>query len=47
MPAYPLPAAAAPAPWRQIIRRPASIADLVAAVQELLPLPPGSGRPID
>ena len=47
MPAHPLPAAAAPAPWRCVIRRPASIADLVAAVQALLPLPPGSGRPIE
>jgi DNA-binding response OmpR family regulator len=48
MPARPLPAAAAPAPWRRVIRRPASIADLVAAVQALLPLPPGSsGRPIE
>ena len=47
MPAYPLPAAATPAPWRRVIRRPASIADLVAEVQTLLPLPPGSGRPIE
>jgi len=42
-----LPASATSARWRQVIRRPASIADLVAAVQGLLPLPPGSGRPID
>jgi hypothetical protein len=47
MPAYPLPTATTSTRWRQIIRRPASIADLVAAVQGLLPLPPGSGRPID
>ena len=47
MPAYPLPTATTPPRWRQIIRRPVSIADLVAAVQGVLPLPPGSGRPID
>jgi hypothetical protein len=47
MPAQPLPATAAPTPWRRVIRRPASIADLVTAVQALLPLPPGSGRPIE
>jgi hypothetical protein len=47
MPAHPLPAPAVSAPWRRVIRRPASIADLVAAVQALLPLPPGSGRPIE
>jgi DNA-binding response OmpR family regulator len=47
LPAYPLPAAAAAIPWRRVIRRPASVADLVAAVQALLPLPPGSARPID
>ncbi len=47
MPAHPLPAAAAATPWRRVISRPASIADLVAAVQALLPLPPESVRPID
>ena len=47
MPAQPLPATRAPAPWRRVIRRPASIADLVAAVQTLLPLPPESGQPIE
>jgi DNA-binding response OmpR family regulator len=47
MPAHPLPATASPAPWRRVIRRPASIADLIATVQALLPLPPGSGRPIE
>ncbi|HEV2084296.1 MAG TPA: hypothetical protein VGR09_04390 [Gemmatimonadales bacterium] len=41
MPAHPLPATAAETAWRRVIRRPASIADLVAAVQALLPLPPG------
>lgn len=47
MPAHPLPEGAAAAPWRRVIRRPASIADLVAAVQALLPLPPESARPLD
>lgn len=47
MSAYPLPETATLAPWRRVIRRPASIADLVAEVQALLPLPPGSVRPID
>jgi DNA-binding response OmpR family regulator len=47
MPAHPLPATAAPTPWRRVIRRPASIAELIAAVETLLPLPPGSGRPIE
>jgi DNA-binding response OmpR family regulator len=46
MPAQPLPSAGS-APWRQVIKRPASIADLVAAVQALLPLPPGSSRSIE
>jgi DNA-binding response OmpR family regulator len=47
MPASPLPGATAPPQWRRVIRRPASIADLVAAVQGLLPLPPESARPVD
>jgi DNA-binding response OmpR family regulator len=47
MPAHPLPTTAAPIPWLRVIRRPASIAELIAAVQALLPLPPGSGRPIE
>jgi hypothetical protein len=34
-------------PWQQVIRRPASIADIVGAVQTLVPLPPGSDHPID
>lgn len=33
--------------WRRVIRRPASIAQLVAAVEKTLPLPPGSPRPLD
>ena len=45
LPAQPLPAGATR--WLRVIRRPASIADLVAAVQALLPLPPGSGRPVE
>lgn len=47
MPAQPLPGTTAPARWKQVIRRPASIAELVATVQGLLPLPPGSSRPVD
>lgn len=47
MPARPMPAAAASAPWRRIVRRPASVADVLAAVQTVLPLPPGLTRPID
>jgi hypothetical protein len=34
-------------PWRRVLRRPASIADIVSAVQALLPLAPGATRPID
>jgi DNA-binding response OmpR family regulator len=33
--------------WRAVIRRPASIEEIVARVGELLPLPPGGGRPLD
>jgi hypothetical protein len=47
MPAHDLPPAAAPVPWRKVLRRPASIGDLVAAVQEVMPLPPGSRQPLD
>ena len=47
MPAQSLPAAAVTIPWRRVIRRPANVADLVAAVQALLPLPPDLARPID
>jgi DNA-binding response OmpR family regulator len=43
----PWPGAAATLAWRRVLRRPTSIADLVAAVQTLLPLPPGSPRPLD
>ncbi len=45
--AQPVPGAAAVPAWRRVLRRPTSIADLVAAVQTLLPLPPGSARPLD
>jgi DNA-binding response OmpR family regulator len=44
VPARPLPSAARAAP---VIRRPASIGDLVAAVQATLPLAPASARPLD
>jgi hypothetical protein len=44
----PEPAAQAdPAPWARVIRRPVSIEGIVAAVWDLLPLPPASSRPID
>jgi len=45
--AQPIPGAAAALGWRHVLRRPTSIADLVAAVQTLLPLSPGSARPLD
>jgi hypothetical protein len=35
------------APWTRVIRRPVSIDSIVTAVQDLLPLPSGSSRPID
>lgn len=34
-------------PWRQVLRRPVSVADVVAAAQALLPLPPAARHPID
>lgn len=40
-------AASSEAPWHRVLRRPASIAELISAVQAALPLPPGSGRPLD
>jgi hypothetical protein len=43
----PVPSAAAHVPWNRSVRRPVSIAELVALVQQLLPLPPDSARPID
>lgn len=34
-------------PWRAIVRRPASLADVLAVVQSLVPLPPEARRPVD
>jgi hypothetical protein len=45
--AAPLPPAAREITWRRIVRRPASMADLVDAVRAVLPLPPDAGRPLD
>jgi hypothetical protein len=42
-----LPEKAEPVPWARVVRRPVSIEGIVAAARELLPLPPGSSRPID
>jgi hypothetical protein len=36
-----------PGDWRRVIQRPASIAEIVAAVEQQLPLPPASAHPID
>ena len=33
--------------WRRIVRRPASIAEVVEAVRAVIPLPPGAARPLD
>jgi hypothetical protein len=33
--------------WTRVVRRPTSIADLVHEIESLIPLPPGSRRPID
>jgi hypothetical protein len=46
-PAAPLPPAAQDIVWHRIVRRPASIAELVDAVRAALPLPPESVRPLD
>ncbi len=41
-------AVAAPTgPWRRVLRRPMSVADVVGAVQALLPLPPEHRHAID
>jgi hypothetical protein len=45
--AAPLPPAARAITWRHIVRRPASIAELVEAVQSALPLPPEARHPLD
>jgi hypothetical protein len=47
LPAAPLPAAASAVAWRRVIRRPASVGDLVAAVRDIFPLPPEASRPLD
>jgi len=39
--------AGVPEGWSRIVRRPASIAELVGTVQQVLPLPPESTRPLD
>jgi hypothetical protein len=41
------PEQAEPAPWARVVRRPVSIEGIVAAVRDLLPLPPASSRPLD
>jgi hypothetical protein len=41
------PEKAEPAPWNRVIRRPVRIDGIVAVVRELLPLPPGTSRPLD
>jgi DNA-binding response OmpR family regulator len=46
-PAAPLPPADRQIAWRRIVRRPASIAELVDAVRAVLPLSPESRRPLD
>ena len=43
----PPPADAGTPPWTRVVRRPVSIADLVAAIQELLALAPEWRHPID
>jgi hypothetical protein len=47
MPATALPQSTATIPWRRALRRPASVGDLVAAIEAIVPLPAGSRRPID
>jgi DNA-binding response OmpR family regulator len=47
MPATALPPAAATVAWRRVLHRPVSVGDLVAAIQAVAPLPPGSQRPLD
>jgi hypothetical protein len=47
MPSTDLSPAAAPIPWQRVLRRPASVGDLVAAVQAAVPLPPESQQPLD
>lgn len=34
-------------PWQQVLRRPMSISEIVTAVQQAVPLPPGERHPLD
>ena len=34
-------------PFQQVLRRPMSIADIVRAIERVVPLPPGERRPLD
>jgi DNA-binding response OmpR family regulator len=34
-------------PWSRVLQRPVSVADIVAAVQELVPLEPAARQPVD
>lgn len=34
-------------PWRRVLRRPVSVADIVAAVEKMLPMPAAARRPLD
>jgi hypothetical protein len=47
MPMPGVPDAAVATPWTRVVRRPVSIDGIVAAVQDLLPLPADLSRPID
>ena len=33
--------------WNRVLRRPASVGAVVAAIRELVPLPPGATHPVD
>jgi hypothetical protein len=47
IPAASAPDAASAAQWLRVLHRPVSIEAIVTAVQEILPLPPSSIRPLD
>lgn len=34
-------------PWQRVLRRPVSVADIVAAVEKMLPIPAAARRPLD
>lgn len=34
-------------PWQQVLRRPMSISEIVAAIQQTVPLPPAERHPLD